>query len=430
MRTNKFRLVIFLVILLLIYPLTLLRAESHIKNIILQREGDYTNVTILAESPFQINHFIEERKDGKPYRIVIDCLNSVHALQQNNFMKLPSGTISAIRTSQYQTSPEKICRVVIDLKDPVIYKVVEKEDKKIATLALSTPQDPVYPEWSAVQENANIKTADLAETKQVANVSTNEKSNKSIALKDESNKLPKKELASTVTPEKKISSSTETKTAVAQKTDLKEKAQSQVKKETQVNPPAPVKEIREKQTPPAGEDKQIKLAQTETTPSEKTAPPQVKKEEQKSKAPEKTEAEKSEKPAVAKTEAQVEKPEAKIAGKKVEEVPQRKLLVYHSGEREDPFSPLTGKKSFTLGGTAPLPNIEELKLVGILESNNGFKALLENELGFGYILQAGDKIRNGAVVSIEKERIIFQISEYGFTKNIALELFTPNQEER
>jgi hypothetical protein len=68
--------------------------------------------------------------------------------------------------------------------------------------------------------------------------------------------------------------------------------------------------------------------------------------------------------------------------------------------------------------------------VGILEDHNGFKALLENELGYGYILQTGDRIRNGSVVSVDKERIIFQIQEYGFTKNIALELFTPNQEER
>jgi hypothetical protein len=319
--------------------------------------------------------------------------------------------------------------VVIDLKDPVIYKVIEKEDKKTATLALSTPRDPLYPEWSAVQEDAN-KTADLAEVRQASNASTDEKSNnKSTALKEESSKLPKKESASTVASEKKISSSTETKTAVTQKADLKGKAQSPVKKEMQVDPPAAVEEAGDRPAPPAEKDKQIKLVQAETTPPEKTAPPQVKKEEQKSKVPGKTEEEKSEKPAVAGTEAQAEKPEARIEGKKIEEVPQRKLLVYHSGEREDPFSPLTGKKSFTLG-TAPLPSIEELKLVGILESNNGMKALLENELGFGYILQAGDKIRNGAVVSIEKERIIFQVWEYGFTKNIALELFTPNQEER
>ncbi len=429
MRTNKFRLVIFLGVIFLIYPLTLLRAESHINNITLQRQGDYTNVTISAESPFQFNHFIEEKKEGKPYRIVIDCLNSVHALQQNNFRKLPSGTISAIRTSQYQTSPEKICRVVLDLKDPVIYKVVEKEDKKAITLALSTPQDPLYPEWSALQENTNRKAANLAQTSQASNVSTNERAAKNIALKEKPNKLPEKELAPTVTPEKKISPSQETKAAVAQKVDIKEKAQPQVKKEIRVNPPATTKEVREKPAPPAEKDEQIRLAQAEKAPSEKTAPSQVKKEEQKSKTPEQTEAKKPEKPAGAKTEAQVEKPEAKIAGKKVEEVPQRKLLVYHSGEREDPFSPLTGKKSFTLGST-PLPSIEELKLVGILESNNGFKALLENELGFGYILQTGDKIRNGAVVSIDKERIIFQIWEYGFTKNIALELFTPNQEER
>jgi hypothetical protein len=415
MKKNKFRLGILLIIIFLVNPFALLWAESHIKNITLQREGDYTNITIFSESPFKFNHFIEEKKDGKPYRIVIDCLNSIHALQQNNYRELPSEMISAIRTSQYQVTPEKICRIVLDLKSPVVYKIVEEGDDKIAILALSTPQDPVYAKWSAVQENITEKSPELAEAKQTKKIS------------EEPKELPKKEVASAVTSEKKVNSSEETKTASLQKTTLQEKVKPQIKKEVQENPPTPAKETEKEQVSSTGK-KEIKLAlKTEATSSEKVKPqeksvPEMKKEEQKK-------TEKPEKSEVAKTESQVEKPVEKIAGKKMEETPKRKLLVYHSGEREDPFSPLIGKKSFTLG-TAPLPSIEELKLVGVMEDNNGFKALLENELGFGYIMQPGDKIKNGSVVSIDKERIIFQIREYGFTKNIALELFTPNQEER
>jgi len=106
MKTNKLGLGIVIIIVFLFNPLAFIWAESHIQNITLQREGDYTNMTIFAEAPFQINHFIEGKKEGKPYRIVIDCLNAIHSLPQNNFSELPSGMINAIRTSQYQTTPD------------------------------------------------------------------------------------------------------------------------------------------------------------------------------------------------------------------------------------------------------------------------------------------------------------------------------------
>ncbi|MCJ7496590.1 MAG: hypothetical protein MUO78_00450, partial [candidate division Zixibacteria bacterium] len=199
----------------------------------------------------------------------------------------------------------------------------------------------------------------------------------------------------------------------------------------------PTEKSKKELTVSTEKEKEIKLSQkTEVTPAEKVKipdkpVPQVKKEEQKeipvaTEQPKTTDSKKTE---AVEVDSLKKEPSVNIAGKVIEEVPKRKILVYHSGERKDPFSPLTEKKNFSMGAP-PLPSIEELKLVGILEDHNGFKALLENELGYGYILQTGDRIRNGSVVSVDKERIIFQIQEYGFTKNIALELFTPNQEER
>jgi len=386
MKTNKLWLGIFIITVFLLNPFALLWAESHIQNITLQREGDYTNITIFADAPFQFNHFIEEKKGGKSYRIVIDCLNAIHSLPRNNFRELPSEMISAIRTSQYQTSPQKICRIVLDLKNPVVYKVVKEEGNKVAKLSLSTPQELVYPKWSAVQERRTAKSPKLVEASPVEKVSPGEKSIKSTASKEKKEKpveKSRKELASSTEKEKEIKLTQKPEATSTQKVKPPEKPISQMKKEVQKSTPAP--------------------EQPKATKSEKTE--------------------------VAKVDTLKKEPPAKIPGKIIEEVPKRKILVYHSGKRKDPFSPLTGKKSFALG-TLPLPSFEELKLVGILEDNNGFKALLENEVGYGYIFQPGDRIRNGSVVSIDKERIIFQIREYGYTKNIALDLFTPNQEER
>ncbi|MDP2959900.1 MAG: AMIN domain-containing protein [candidate division Zixibacteria bacterium] len=391
MKQNKLWFGIIISAIFLLNPFALLWAESNIQNITLQREGDYTKVTILADSPFQFNHFIEEKKEGKPYRIVIDCLNAVNFLPQRSFLQLPSGTITAIRTSQYQTSPAKICRVVLDLKNPAVYKVMDENGKKGVILALSTPQEPVYPLWSAVQEKSvkgGQKTPESIETKPVQSESKSkivEKPTKTtIASKEKPIEKPKKELTVSTEKEKEIKLSQKTEVTPSEKVKIPDKPVPQVKKEEQKEIPATTEQHK------VTESKKIEVAAIDTLKKE---------------------------------------PPANIPGKVIEEVPKRKILVYHSGARKDPFSPLTEKKNLALGAI-PLPGIEELKLVGILEDHNGFKALLENELGYGYILQPGDKIRNGSVVSIDKERIIFQIQEYGFTKNIALELFTPNQEER
>lgn len=370
MKTNKLYLGIFLIIIFfLLIPFALLWAETHVQNITLQREGEYTNVTIFANAPFQFNHFIEEKKEGKPYRVVIDCLNTVNSLPQKNFQDLPQGIISSIRTSQYQTTPDKVCRIVLDLKNSVVYKVVKGVEDKVVTLAFSTPQEPTFQTWSTAQGKSLKGEVKLAEA---TGTQKTEETN-------QPGSLPKKE-------DKVVLAAKEVKPA--QKTEVQPSPQTQ------------------KETKPA-----ISV--------EKTKAPE----------PEKAKETQADTLKLVKSDTLKKEAQTKMPGKVMEETPKRELLVFHLGQRKDPFSPLTEKKNFELG-TVPLPRIEELKLVGILEDISGFKALLENELGYGYILQAGDRIRNGSVVSVEKERVIFQIQEYGYAKNIALELFTPNQEER
>lgn len=380
MKTNKLYSGIFLIIIFfLLIPFALLWAETHVQNITLQREGEYTNVTIYADAPFQFNHFIEEKKEGKPYRVVIDCLNAVNSLPQKNFQDLPQGIISSIRTSQYQTTPDKVCRIVLDLKSPVVYKVVKGVEDKVVTLAFSTPQEPTFQTWSTVQGRSSKKDVKLAEASETQKT---EKIN-------QPGSMPKKE-DKVVLAAKEAKPTQKTEVKPVDKAKAQEKPSTQSQKETK-----PVTTTEKPKTPEPAKTKEVQVDTLKPVKSD-----------------------------TLKKEAQT-----KMPGKVMEETPQRELLVFRSGQRKDPFSPLTEKKNFELG-TVPLPSIEELKLVGILEDNSGFKALLENDLGYGYILQAGDRIRNGSVVSVDKERVTFQIQEYGYTKNIALELYTPNQEER
>ena len=50
------------------------------------------------------------------------------------------------------------------------------------------------------------------------------------------------------------------------------------------------------------------------------------------------------------------------------------------------------------------------------------RALLEDEMGWGYILMAGDRIRNGYVINVEDDKATFQVEEYGGYRTTVLEL--------
>lgn len=102
-------------------------------------------------------------------------------------------------------------------------------------------------------------------------------------------------------------------------------------------------------------------------------------------------------------------------------VPQRKLVKYDPGVKRDPFMPLSEKKDMTFG-VVPLPLFDNLRLVGVLEDEQGNRALLEDELGYGYILMGGDRIKNGFVVSVDDDKATFNIEEYGGYQIRVLEL--------
>jgi hypothetical protein len=102
-------------------------------------------------------------------------------------------------------------------------------------------------------------------------------------------------------------------------------------------------------------------------------------------------------------------------------VPQRKLVKYNPGVKRDPFMPLSENKDMTFG-VVPLPLFDNLKLVGVLQDEQGNRALLEDELGYGYILMGGDRIRNGFVVSVDDDKATFNIEEYGGYQIRVLEL--------
>jgi hypothetical protein len=90
---------------------------------------------------------------------------------------------------------------------------------------------------------------------------------------------------------------------------------------------------------------------------------------------------------------------------------------------KDPFSPLVGRGTGKL--SEGMPSLENLKLVGILQDSRYHRALLEDAEGNGYMLKPKDKIRSGFLVAVTDRKAVFQVTEYGWTRTVALELAIP-----
>jgi hypothetical protein len=108
---------------------------------------------------------------------------------------------------------------------------------------------------------------------------------------------------------------------------------------------------------------------------------------------------------------------------KVEEFPKRKAIKYKVASSRDPFKPLVGQGANLLSGQVPA--VENLTMVGVFDDEGGMKALFEDSEGNGFILRANDRVQNGYLVSINKDKAIFQITEYGWTRTVALNLQMP-----
>jgi len=161
-----------------------------------------------------------------------------------------------------------------------------------------------------------------------------------------------------------------------------------------------------------------KSAQPATT--KPTRPPEARAEVKKA---EKPASKPAAKPAAKSAQKAKDEPKQKASGVEIESYPKRQVVAYKTSEYRDPFEPLIGMAGGQFG--AGLPSIENLELVGILSNADGNRALLEDAEGNGYMLMPRDKVKNGYLVSVTDTKAIFQITEYGWTRTVALELDVP-----
>lgn len=154
---GKYKIASLLAILTLAFVAVAPAAPSHISKMELTHDGSFTVLTIQGSDQLQYAHQSVEAKEGKPFRIVIDCLASRHGLPQKEYVDLPRSIIKTIRTSQYATTPEEVVRVVLDLNEETVYRVEAKG--QTIKVFVSDQKTSAFPQWSSRAVKPRIHAA-------------------------------------------------------------------------------------------------------------------------------------------------------------------------------------------------------------------------------------------------------------------------------
>ncbi|MFP4082359.1 MAG: hypothetical protein ACLFVG_06325 [Candidatus Aminicenantes bacterium] len=84
---------------------------------------------------------------------------------------------------------------------------------------------------------------------------------------------------------------------------------------------------------------------------------------------------------------------------------------YNPGGRRDPFRDLlAGRevKEKALVGGVPEISIDDIKLIGIVEAEGKYTAIINGPQGFPFFIKSGDQFADGYVHSIEASQVIFR----------------------
>ncbi len=97
----------------------------------------------------------------------------------------------------------------------------------------------------------------------------------------------------------------------------------------------------------------------------------------------------------------------------------RKMVEYHVFGR-DPFLPISNDEE------GPVPNVENLTLVGILYDQADRIALFEsskaNANSKAYALRENDPVRNGYILRIQPDKVLFLLNDLGISRTYAMKL--------
>ena len=497
--------------LTILFAATLLTATptyaSKVKSIELDKANGFTVAKINVKGKVRFTHQTEIAKDGKPFRIIVDILSATHDLSAKTYEQLPDCRITGIRTSQYAVKPEKIVRIVLDMKGESTYRI-ESQNNSVFLFVHDKESKP-FASWSSdsYKETAPAKKPAVAKkplsTKEepgnssfakIASINKALDDDRKSSLETTESKpfiYPRKEPSSAKRPGSevsvpkvkkpsttKINSKPKDKTstqklAAANKIPVTKKLAAKpsslttptgssvpstkkeaiktpkVKKKlsTSVSKPTQAKQIKSKDKSKSATESKLKKTGLPVSPNKakagKLAKSSSSKSTQKATLAKKSNAKKSSankkkssKPTtVAETDKKAKKSSTarfrrspaqsrKIKGTMVAEFPKRLVIKYKGKRYRDPFETLINETRISNSLVEKrVPNVEGLKLVGVLQTaGESNRALFEDKDGFGYILNAGDKVQKGYVLRVDMEKVYFQIFEYGWSRTVALNM--------
>lgn len=444
---------------------------AQLTNVELSWQDGFTVARLDVQGPVRFSHQTEEAKDGRPFRVIVDVLSATHHLGQKNFGNLPSCPVARIRSSQYSVTPEKVVRVVFDMNQETVYRV--DSDERGVIVYFPDKQGSSFAAWSSAGEPVEKTASPNKEAQAPAQPSrpTASQMNNTInedrlaSLQSEPAnvetkpdiQIPKPEFEPEPTEPQADAAPVVVASAPQQETAPAAPSRKVSRKDAQADP-KPV----ESQTPPAAKPtpstqpaaSKTDAAQpaskapasapvamaphpTAQTPGVKNVPPAKSATTQPAAKPaaqpkpaqpetgaDEVEEEKTP-PSTQSTSRFRRSPTApnKMKGTLVAEFPKRLVVKYAKGGRRDPFETLINEvKQNNNPVERRVPNVEGLRLVGIMESDWGNSALFEDKDGYGYILREGDKVQKGYVLRIKPEKVYFQIFEYGWSRTVALNL--------
>lgn len=139
---------------------------SQVTNVELKFENGFTQARIDVMGTVRFSHQTEIAKDGKPFRVILDVLSATHDLGANNFLALPNCPINGLRSSQYSVKPEKVVRLVFDMKKETFYQV--SSDEKSITISFPDKESKAFPVWSTTYVVSEMKKSQSQEKPAVA----------------------------------------------------------------------------------------------------------------------------------------------------------------------------------------------------------------------------------------------------------------------
>jgi len=357
-------------------------AANYLEGIGVTRSGDSIVVSVSTTADCEYNAFLTE---SKPERIVIDLTGVVNNLEDKQFLDLPLRSIKSIRTSQFKSDPEAQARVVLDINRPIDFRNY-KSGNTVVIKFPSVPDEIEFTRWESSASDDIIAPPVERPVEQVA----------TPPVVEPPTERPVEQVAAPLVVEPPT-----------------ERPVEQAVTPAVVEPPA-----------------EQPVEQAVTTVEESVADNQIEEDvnpiEEPAEDPEEyAEVEyddSSDNDPITPAQLAVSDP-VTAPGVQVDTTPKRKTIEYTASSLRDPFAPLIGLGAGKI--IEGFPSLENLKLVGILENYDLNRALLEDGEGNGYMLKPNDRVQNGYLVTVTESKAVFQVTEYGWTRTVSLELEIP-----